>query len=988
MEDASRGPRAPFRLAELTIRPDANEIVGEEGAVRVGPKAMDVLLALANRADAVITKQELLDSVWTDVYVGDEVLSTAVWELRRALGDDARSPRFIQTVPRRGYRLLIVPAAIAAAGDAVGQAAPLRPTAAPEPRRRWRPWAVAAWSMVVAAAIVLVAIRMLPAPRPGPVRALAVLPVESLEHDPRDEALAEGVTDTLITALAGIDGLRVVSRTTSRSYRGSELTVPEIADELGVDVVVEATLNREGDRVVLNAQLIDARSESHLWAETYERRFENLLDLQVEIARSIGAAIADRMEPPPEPAPAPQVPDAVTGSLLRWRFQTSGEVWSPPALSGDAVVFGSRDGNLYSVGLADGVERWRAALGGEVFGRPLVRDGAVYVTTHEGLVAALDADTGESRWRHRLGATSVCGPIGGAGLVVAADEAEQAVGLDPSSGRVLWTWQGGGGLVGVAAGGGRVVVSRFDGAVTMLDAVDGTEVWTVSVAEWLSWPATVDGDTVLVPSPTGAVLALGAADGREVWRAPVSFPSEVVVWRDRVLVGGAGEAVTALDRSSGELLWRFATLGFVHPPSVDGGLVLAGSQDDSLYVLDPWSGALRWRVDLRTWVTTTPLGVGDRVVFGSLDGGVYAVAVPPPSKAVLAVRQEEGFRARPASSSDRLRGWDLVVETGDRPRPRVRWRVAADGPVTIAPRIVGDAVLVAGDRTLSALATADGSERWATALGGAAGTVPAVVGELVVEGARDGVVAAFGLADGREQWRVATGGDVISTPAVSGDMLVFGSRDGHVYAVDARDGSERWRRRLDVIHGSPAVADGVVYVPSRGDILWALAADDGSVVWSAPTADWAVADPVVWRDLVLLGSCDGTFEAFDRSTGDELWRLATGGDIWYRPAVDQDTVYFGSGDHHLYAADAASGRERWRRRTGNRVWSSVVRWRDLAIAGSFDRQLWAVDAATGRPVWRLATTGAMGSPAVSGDLLAVGSEDGFVYLVELDPKDD
>lgn len=991
MRQEKGSPRGAFRLGGLVVRPDLNEISGDGGPVRVGPRAMDVLLALADRPDEVVTKRELLEAVWTDLYVGDEVLSTAVWELRRAMGDDARAPRLIQTVPRRGYRLLVAPAPlepVAAVADDPAERADATPpsaAAAPAPRRRLSLRTLVLPVVLAALAAVVVAVQLRGSGRAGgPVRALAVLPFEALGGGPRDQALADGVTDTLITALARIDGLRVVSRTTALTYRDSERTVPEIARELGVDVVVEGTLARQGDRIVLNAQLIDGRGEDHLWAETYERRFEHLLDLQVEVARSIGAAIAERIEPPAAPSGRPTTAEAVTGSLLRWRFATGGEIWSGPVAYRDTVLFGSRDGFLYAVAVADGAERWRVRVGDEVVGAPLVRDGAVFAAAHEGEVAAIDARSGAVRWRHRLDTTTETGLAARAGTVVVADEGELVMALDATSGRRLWTWRGGGGVVGVAVGGERVLVSRFDGAVTALDAVDGAQLWTTPLGDFQLHPVLVDGDRVLVPDPAG-VVALALEDGAERWRAPVPAPSTPAAWRDRIVVGGAGEAVVVLDRSSGAELWRHEAFGEVRTPAVVDDLVVAGSHDHGVYGLDPWTGGLRWRIERRTWVTTTPLVLDGVVVLGGLDGVVTAVEVPPPADGPLLVSEESGYRASPAPPGDRRRGFDVVLDDLSRVRPRVRWRVAADGPVTLAPAFGGDTLYVGGFRELVALEVAGGAERWRVRFGGAVGTVPLVLDDLVVAGGRDGSVLALDRDDGRVRWRVQTAGDVLTAPVAADGAVLFGSRDGYLYAVGASDGAERWRRQLDVIHGSPAVAGELVLVPSRNDTLWAVSAAGGEIVWSAPTSDWAVSDPVVWRDLVLLGSCDGVFQAFDLATGAERWRLATGGDIWFRPMVDAGRVYFGSGDHHLYAADAATGRELWRRRTGNRVWSSVARWRDLVIAGSHDRRLWALDGATGEPAWRLATTGIMGSPAVAGDLLAVGGHDGYVYLLELEP---
>ena len=149
-------PRQEFRLGDRLVRPLANEIQGPDGVERVGPRAMDVLVALAAHGERVVTKEELLDAVWTGLFVGDEVLSTAVWELRRALGDDAKSPRFIGTVPRRGYRLLIPPTPVDGDDAAPAPTGPLPGASTGEmtaPRRRRAVVVAAAAALAVVTAV-------------------------------------------------------------------------------------------------------------------------------------------------------------------------------------------------------------------------------------------------------------------------------------------------------------------------------------------------------------------------------------------------------------------------------------------------------------------------------------------------------------------------------------------------------------------------------------------------------------------------------------------------------------------------------------------------------------------------------------------------------------------------------------------------------------------------------------------------------------------
>jgi outer membrane protein assembly factor BamB/TolB-like protein/DNA-binding winged helix-turn-helix (wHTH) protein len=986
MHDSPWSPGNDFRLGDRVVRPSLNVIDGPDGPSRVGPRAMDVLVALAARGRDVVSKQELLDAVWTDLFVGDEVLTTAVWELRRAFDDDARSPRFIATVPRRGYRLLHTVEAVVDATSEPDEDEPQpRPVVTAESARWSRAWPYAA-VVVGVLAVVAVLIRWdAAAPAADGVDSLVVLPMTSLGGDPRDAALAEGLTDTLITALAKIDGLSVVSATTSMSYRDRELSLSEIGNELGVDAVVTGSLAREGDRIVLNSQLVDAESGVHLWGETYERRFEHLLDLQVEVARSIGTAIGFRLAPDPPPAATPAVL-LDRGSLLSWRFGTGGEIWADPVVVGRTAVIASRDGSLYGVDVETGAEQWRVHIGDQVIATPAVRDGRGFVAAHEGVVVAVDLLDGRELWRQRLETTIEAPLAAAAGVVVACDEGGLVVALDGSSGRPLWSWEIDHGVVGVSADNGVVVAVRFDGSVSALDAVDGSELWSVPVARWLLYPAAIAKGRVLVPSSDDHLVALDLIDGGELWRTRTAAPSTPTVWRDRVLVGGEGEAVRAFDLETGAELWTHDTQGAVARPVVVDGAVVAGSRDHVLYGLDPWSGALRWRIVLGTWWTTAAAAVdGAGVVVGSLDGSVFGFNPPEEASTPVVALETEGFRPRPDTGEGRARTWDVILDDPEVVRPRLLWRIEVDGFVGHAPLITAEDVIAAVGDEIAAFDRDRGRELWRQRCPGPIGTAPVAAEESILVGDRSGVVNAFDRDSGAGRWRFTTGGDVISTPVVSDGTVFFGSRDRFLYAVDLETGQEVWRRSLDIIHAAPVVADGMVFVPSRGDRLWAVSAANGEVVWSASTADWAVADPLVWRDLILAASCDGTMSAFSRSDGRLLWNAFSGGEIWYRPALVDDAVVFGSADFHLYAVDAQTGRERWRRRTGNRVLSSVAVHDGVVMAGSHDRQLWAVDADTGQPAWRLRTTGIVGSPAVAGEILAVGSADGALYCLDLSP---
>src|SRR5256714_280719 len=194
----------------------------------------------------VISREELRQKVWSsDTFVDfDHGINNAIKRLREALADTAETPRYIETLPRRGYRF-------------VGT---IEPSVA----------------------------RM---------RSLAVLPLENLSHDPEQEYFADGLTEALITTLAKIGDLRVVSRTTAMRYKEVRRPLPQIAQELGVDAIVEGTVLRSNDRVRITVQLIEAANETHLWAESYERDLRHVLPLQSELAQDIAREVRVKLAP-------------------------------------------------------------------------------------------------------------------------------------------------------------------------------------------------------------------------------------------------------------------------------------------------------------------------------------------------------------------------------------------------------------------------------------------------------------------------------------------------------------------------------------------------------------------------------------------------------------------------------------------------------------------------------------------------------------------
>lgn len=263
----------------------------------------------------IVTREELQRRVWSaDTFVDfDHGLNKAINKLREALDDSAASPRFVETVARRGYRFLadvqVIDAstpytpALAAAAEQNPNLEPSEafetpaPLPAPERRRSPRSWiaAVAALALVVAA---LFAWRLRSTNHPAPViRSIAVLPMESLSNDASQDYFADGMTDELISDLGQISALRVISRTSAMTYKHARKALPEIARELNVDAVVEGTVFRSGDHVRITVQLIDGATDRHLWSHSYENESRDALALQNTVARAIADQIQIKLNP-------------------------------------------------------------------------------------------------------------------------------------------------------------------------------------------------------------------------------------------------------------------------------------------------------------------------------------------------------------------------------------------------------------------------------------------------------------------------------------------------------------------------------------------------------------------------------------------------------------------------------------------------------------------------------------------------------------------
>ncbi|HUV70630.1 MAG TPA: winged helix-turn-helix domain-containing protein [Terracidiphilus sp.] len=287
--------------------------------VALEPKALRLLLYLIQNRGRLVRKQELLNAVWVDAAVTESALTRSVGLLRKALDDDSREPRFIETVPTAGYRFIADVDTYTAAAEAATIQPLAPPTQGPQPQTSSKPRSHFRLAGIVVACLAALAMVWLLANRhhSAPIRSLAVLPLNNLSGDPSQEYFADGMTDELITQLARIPNLRVVSRTSVMADKGFRLPLPDIARQLGVDAIVEGSIVRSGDRIRITAQLIDARTDRHLWAQSFEGSASDVLTLQDSVAQQIATEARLVLAPP---SPRPPVNPAAHDAYLRGRY--------------------------------------------------------------------------------------------------------------------------------------------------------------------------------------------------------------------------------------------------------------------------------------------------------------------------------------------------------------------------------------------------------------------------------------------------------------------------------------------------------------------------------------------------------------------------------------------------------------------------------------------------------------------------------------------
>lgn len=300
------GPQRRFRVLDLVVDLDRETVTRGNEPIDLPDLSFRLLAVLISHAPDKVSKDDLIREIWGDVVVGDETLAQRVRLLRQALNEDSQSPRYFSSVRGRGYRLICDVNPI---GGIAGRG-----------RKSFGLIGVAALSIAIAALWFFNVQRHEPPPAPS-VNTIAVLPFADLSANQSYRYFADGMHEELLTRLADIAGLNVSSRTSVEAFRSSGIGLPDIAEQMGVEAIIEGSVRIDEDRVRITVQLIEARTDRHLWARTFDRTLsvQSIFTIQEEVARQIAQAMEleyrKSFEPEPVQLPTDNI-DAYSAYLL------------------------------------------------------------------------------------------------------------------------------------------------------------------------------------------------------------------------------------------------------------------------------------------------------------------------------------------------------------------------------------------------------------------------------------------------------------------------------------------------------------------------------------------------------------------------------------------------------------------------------------------------------------------------------------------------
>jgi len=305
--------KKPFRIGDWTIEPDLNRLSADGQNCTLEPRHMAVLVCLAEHPGEIVSVQELLDMVWPRMVVGNNAVYGSIAEIRNALGDSSQAPRYIATVPKKGYRLLVPvqPVTPAATTDVAPAVAAVERQAGDPPAarraRRLRIGLVGALSSLVigaAAGWTLHLQRVASDPNADPASpppVIAVLPFEDISPAGNQQYLAEGIADEVLNLLARTRGLRVIARSSAFALGKADAAAGDLGEQFGITHLLEGSVRRSGQQLRIAARLITVKGGNPLWSETFDQRFDDVFAIQNEIATQVVRELKVRLLGPPPP---------------------------------------------------------------------------------------------------------------------------------------------------------------------------------------------------------------------------------------------------------------------------------------------------------------------------------------------------------------------------------------------------------------------------------------------------------------------------------------------------------------------------------------------------------------------------------------------------------------------------------------------------------------------------------------------------------------
>ncbi len=288
-------PPAPFRVGVWIVEPDNGRLIQGETEIRLEPKVMEVLVCLAQQPGTVVSRESLEAKVWTNMVVGYDAVAGSIIKLRKALGDDSRNPRYVETVSKKGYRLIapVAPVKDQASASAFSHSYYAEKGSAIKTTRKNLTF------IVIGAIAVLAVLAYFVFPLQEPIRvaptantpSIVVLPFKHLSENSQQEYLSDGITDDLITDLSKIGSLRVIARQSSYHYKNNPTSLSNIADQLKVTYIVEGSVQRSGQRIRVNVQLTDAKKGESIWAKRFDTDVGDIFNVQDDITKNVVRAM-------------------------------------------------------------------------------------------------------------------------------------------------------------------------------------------------------------------------------------------------------------------------------------------------------------------------------------------------------------------------------------------------------------------------------------------------------------------------------------------------------------------------------------------------------------------------------------------------------------------------------------------------------------------------------------------------------------------------